>query len=68
LEVGRDKGNIKLAEKYGLKAVYISPYDADAHDLLAELYEHDGNAAGVKRERHVIQLLGELKERQQNGS
>ncbi len=39
---------MKLAEKYGMKAVYISPYDSDAHELLAELYEHDGNQAGLK--------------------
>ena len=53
----RDTNKLDDAAKYGLEAVYIEPYDLDAHKLLAEVYEKSGNAKGLERERRVIPVL-----------
>jgi tetratricopeptide (TPR) repeat protein len=38
-------------------AMYISPYDLNAHSRLAELYARSGNRAGAVRERQAIVAL-----------
>jgi tetratricopeptide (TPR) repeat protein len=53
----RDLGQMDDAAKYGLEAVHINPYDADAHELLAELYEASGNEKALARERDAIERL-----------
>jgi tetratricopeptide (TPR) repeat protein len=53
----RDTNKLEDAAKYGLEAVYIEPYDLDAHKLLAEVYDKSGNAKGQERERRVIPVL-----------
>jgi tetratricopeptide (TPR) repeat protein len=55
----RDRNNLPKAVEYGLQGVYIDPYDTDAHELLAELYEKSGNAAGAAREKKAIATLEE---------
>jgi tetratricopeptide (TPR) repeat protein len=55
----RDMGKTDKAVEYGLQSVYIDPYDVGAHELLAELYEKSGNAAGVEREKKTIAILEE---------
>jgi tetratricopeptide (TPR) repeat protein len=53
----RDSDQLDNALKFGLQAVYINPYDPDAHQLLARLYEVSGNTEGVKRERAAMAQL-----------
>ena len=53
----RDNDDLENAQKYGLQAVYIDPYNLDAHELLAEIYEKAGNGAGLAREERVIPVL-----------
>lgn len=53
----RDIDQIDDAQQFALQAVYIEPYDLDAHRLLAELYEKSGNNQGLQRERRVIPVL-----------
>ena len=53
----RDTNKLDDAAKYGLEAVYVEPYDLDAHKLLAEIYEKSGDAKGLARERRVIPVL-----------
>lgn len=53
----RDNGKPKEAQKYALDAVYIAPYDLSAHELLAEIYEKNGETAGLEREKKTIPIL-----------
>ncbi len=55
----RDLGKMSEAGEYGLKAVYIDPYDLSAHELLKQIYEKAGNSAGLERENHIIPELVE---------
>ena len=55
----RDAGQLDKAQKYGLQAVYIAPYDLAAHKLLAEICEKAGDEKGLERERRVIPMLEE---------
>jgi tetratricopeptide (TPR) repeat protein len=55
--VYRDTDRPNDAAKYALDAVYIDPYDMDAHELLAQIYEKIGNTAGLERERKVMPVL-----------
>jgi tetratricopeptide (TPR) repeat protein len=57
----RDLGELPDAVKYGIEAVYINPYDADAHELLIELYEKTGDQDGIAREKRVLAKIEELK-------
>ncbi len=63
--IHRDLGEMDDAVKYGMEAVYVNPYDADAHELLVELYEKTGNADGIAKEKRVIAMLEELKKQPQ---
>lgn len=53
----RDIDQLDNAIAYGMQAVYVDPYDSDAHQLLAELYEKSGDAAGVKQEQAAVAQL-----------
>jgi tetratricopeptide (TPR) repeat protein len=53
----RDIGNFQEAAKRALTAVYIDPYDDDAHRMLADLYEKLGDKPGLEREKRVIEEL-----------
>jgi tetratricopeptide (TPR) repeat protein len=61
----RQTGDYDKAAARALKAVYIDPYDTDAHRLLLDLYEKLGNTAGAARETRVI---GELEHWQENAA
>jgi tetratricopeptide (TPR) repeat protein len=51
------QGNLDLACKRALTAVYINPYDLAAHQLLLQLDQKAGNTAGADRESRVIPIL-----------
>jgi tetratricopeptide (TPR) repeat protein len=59
--IQRDAGKLDAAQQFALEAVYIDPYDLSAHELLAEVYEKAGNAAGLEREQRVIPVLKKWK-------
>jgi gamma-glutamyl:cysteine ligase YbdK (ATP-grasp superfamily) len=58
--VYRDQGNTDKAAAYALQAVYIDPYDPDAHELLADLDDKTGNTAGAAKEQHVLKILNAM--------
>jgi tetratricopeptide (TPR) repeat protein len=60
----RDVNKLDDGVKYATQAVYIDPYDRDAHELLASLYEKSGNEEGLSRERRVISVIDEWTKRQ----
>jgi tetratricopeptide (TPR) repeat protein len=45
------------AEKYAMQAIYITPYDTSAHELLRDIYKGSGNAKGMEREERMIPIL-----------
>jgi len=53
----RDLGDYKNAEAYALQAVYVEPYDLAAHQLLAQMCDKAGDAAGAAREAQVVPIL-----------
>ncbi len=53
----RDTNRPDDAQRYAVQAMYIDPYDIEAHRLLADLYEKSGNTAGLERQRRVIPVL-----------
>ncbi|HSV14461.1 MAG TPA: tetratricopeptide repeat protein, partial [Tepidisphaeraceae bacterium] len=53
----RDMNKLDDARHWAMQAIYIDPYDMDAHDLMAELCEKADDAAGLAREQRVIPLL-----------
>lgn len=55
----RDMDKLDDAVKFGVQAVYIDPYDMDAHELLAQLYEKCGNSAGVERQKKTMAIIEE---------
>lgn len=57
--VYRDLGQTDEGLKYALQAVYIDPYDPEAHELLAGFYEKTGNKEGAAREARVAPMLKE---------
>jgi tetratricopeptide (TPR) repeat protein len=57
--VYRDMDKVEKAIGYALQAIYVDPYDVDAHELLAELYQKAGNAEGAAREKRTIEILEE---------
>jgi tetratricopeptide (TPR) repeat protein len=65
----RDLGDFQNAQAWGLQAVYIDPYDMDAHQLLEQVCEKSGDAAALAREQRVIpelqQWMDEQKKEQQ---
>ena len=58
----RDEGKLDDAAGYGLQAVYVDPYDASAHELLAGIYEKQNNQPGIEREKRVLTILQKAKE------
>jgi predicted Zn-dependent protease len=53
----RDAGDFSDAEQFALRAIYIDPYDLDAHQLLAEVADKAADAPAVAREQRVIPIL-----------
>jgi hypothetical protein len=53
----RDEGEFPRAIAEATRAVYTDPYDLDAHQLLAELFEKTGDQEGLSREQRVIPVL-----------
>ncbi len=49
----------KKAEQFAMEAVYINPYDPDAHEVLQKVAEKAGDKAAIEREQRVIPVLGE---------
>jgi tetratricopeptide (TPR) repeat protein len=58
----RDMNDPAEAARWALRAVYIDPYDAGAHQLLADLYEKLGNQPGLTRENRVMTELAHWQE------
>jgi tetratricopeptide (TPR) repeat protein len=58
----RNLGKPEQGEGWALQAVYIDPYDMDAHQLLAELCEKTDDRAALERENRVIPILREWME------
>jgi Flp pilus assembly protein TadD len=56
----RDEQQWANAARYALDAVYINPYDMDAHKLLEEVSEKNNDVKNVEREKHVIEELTKL--------
>jgi tetratricopeptide (TPR) repeat protein len=52
------------AEKEALRAVYMSPYDLSAHELLEQISQNTGNANLLVREQRVIPILKDWIEQQ----
>jgi tetratricopeptide (TPR) repeat protein len=53
----RDEGELPRAIAEAQRAVYTDPYDMDAHQLLAELFEKAGDQTGLAHEQRVIPVL-----------
>ncbi len=53
----RDSNDLPKAEQFALRAIYIDPYDLDAHQLLAEVAEKSADAPAIAREQRVIPVL-----------
>jgi tetratricopeptide (TPR) repeat protein len=60
----RDSGKMDDAVNYARQAVYIDPYDPSAHELLAGVYEKAKNEEGLSREKRVMAMLTEWREKQ----
>jgi len=50
-------GDVQGARQYALEAVYVDPYDMDAHELLLAACEKAGDREGVEREKRVMGVL-----------
>jgi tetratricopeptide (TPR) repeat protein len=59
--IHRDLGEMKDAKQYALEAIYINPYDPDAHELMLEACEKSNDPDGVAREKRVMAKLEEWK-------
>lgn len=53
----RDINDLPEAMSYARRAVYVDPYDLDAHELLAEVCEKSNDTKGLEREKRVIPEL-----------
>jgi tetratricopeptide (TPR) repeat protein len=54
----RDAKQLPPAISYATKAVYTSPYDLEAHQLLADLLEISGNdSPALQKEKRIIPIL-----------
>ncbi len=56
----RDEGDLANAGRYALESIYISPFDAEAHDLRLEIARLANDKPAVEREEKVIPLLTDL--------
>ena len=64
--IGRDAAppRKEQAIKYAKQSVYIDPYDPSAHELLATVFEKFGDEEGASREKRVLAMLTEWKDKQ----
>jgi tetratricopeptide (TPR) repeat protein len=53
----RDLSDYPNAQAWGLQAVYIDPYDMDAHQLLLQVCQLSGDKSAIEREQRVIPEL-----------
>jgi cellulose synthase operon protein C len=60
----RNINELDKAHVRALQAVYIAPYDADAHRLLADIDKKMGNLTELQREERVMQELSAWQDRQ----
>jgi tetratricopeptide (TPR) repeat protein len=60
----RNIDELEKAHVRALQAVYIAPYDADAHRLLADIDEKMGNLTELQREERVLQELSDWQDHQ----
>ncbi len=56
----RDLGKMDDAKTYAMEAVYVNPYDADAHKLMLEIAEKTGDEKSADRERRALAALEKL--------
>jgi len=64
----RDMQNWPKAIDFARQAVYINPYDADAHELLESVCEKGGDDAGAAREKKVMAILQKWQEDQKRAA
>ncbi|HZZ42035.1 MAG TPA: tetratricopeptide repeat protein [Tepidisphaeraceae bacterium] len=64
----RDIGDLPNAMSYARRAVYVNPYDPDAHDLFAELCEKTNDTKDLAREKRVIPILAKWMEQNRKQS
>lgn len=62
----RDQDQLPQAIEFATQAIYIDPYDADAHELAAELLEKSGDAKRAARHRLALNTLKQMKQMKQN--
>jgi hypothetical protein len=55
--IHRAQKNWDEAAKWGLQSIYVNPYDKNAHQLLLDVYENNGNTKGAEREERVIVMI-----------
>ena len=56
------------AARYATEAIYVNPYDLDAHKLLLSVHEQAGDGAGIEKQREVIAQLEQLAEDTRGGA
>lgn len=56
----RDLGKTDRALEFAWQAIYVSPYDLDAHQLLAELYELLEDVQALETQRTRIQTIKQM--------
>lgn len=55
-----DMNDLPAAVRFAREAVYIRPYDVEAHKLLLEMGEKAGDAALVETQRQRLKMLADL--------
>lgn len=63
-KIYKAQGKWPEAERYARQAIYITPFDPSAHELLRDICQGGGNAKGLEREERIIPLLNEWIEQQ----
>jgi tetratricopeptide (TPR) repeat protein len=59
----RDQGKVDEALKYVRDAIFIEPYDIDAHELAADLYAKKGDQAEADKQKQLVATLRTLAEK-----
>jgi len=58
--VYRDTRDYTNAVKYAEQATHIEPYDLEAHELMADIYEKSGNQQALEQQKRTLATLEEL--------
>ena len=58
-ELAAERGQDRLGASMGERAVGLNPFDPSVHRHLVGVYERLGRADDARRERQVLEILGE---------